>query len=48
MKEQLADMTIIELVRTAHSYAASIQTIETYSLKWALVLKRLTWRTSQQ
>ncbi|WP_318393037.1 hypothetical protein [Enterobacter sp.] len=31
MKEQLANMTIIELVRTAHSYAASIQTIETYS-----------------
>lgn len=31
MKEQLADMTIIELVRTAHSYAASIQPIETYS-----------------
>lgn len=31
MKEQLANMTIIELVRTGHSYAASIQTIETYS-----------------
>ncbi|GEM_PF-2198175 len=31
MKEQLANMTIIELVRTAHSYAASIQTIETCS-----------------
>ncbi|WP_318392107.1 hypothetical protein [Enterobacter sp.] len=31
MKEQLANMTIIELVRTGHSYAASIQSIETYS-----------------
>lgn len=31
MKEQLANMTIIELVRTAHSYATSIQQIDTYS-----------------
>ena len=31
MKEQLANMTIIELVRTAHSYATSIQQIETHS-----------------
>lgn len=31
MKEQLAAMTIIELVRTAHSYATSIQQIDTYS-----------------
>lgn len=31
MKKQLAAMTIIELVRTAHSYAASIQQVETYS-----------------
>lgn len=31
MKEQLAAMTIIELVRTAHSYATSIQQLETYS-----------------
>ncbi|MDL0009092.1 hypothetical protein NVR49_21140 [Enterobacter roggenkampii] len=31
MKEQLANMTIIELVRTAHSYATSIQQVETYS-----------------
>lgn len=31
MKEQLANMTIIELVRTGHSYAASIQSIETHS-----------------
>ena len=32
MKEQLAAMTIIELVRTAHSYATSIQQIDTYSV----------------
>jgi len=31
MKEQLANMTIIELVTTAHSYATSIQQIDTYS-----------------
>ncbi len=31
MKEQLANMTIIELVRTAHSYATSIQQNGTYS-----------------
>lgn len=31
MKEQLANMTIIELVTTAHSYATSIQQIETHS-----------------
>lgn len=31
MKEQLANMTIIELVRTAHSYATSIQQVEPYS-----------------
>ena len=31
MKEQLAKMTIIELVRTAHSYATSIKHIDTYS-----------------
>jgi len=31
MKDQLAAMTIIELVRTAHSYATSIQQIDTYS-----------------
>jgi len=31
MKEQLAAMTIIELVRTAHSYATSIQQIDTHS-----------------
>lgn len=31
MKQQLANMTIIELVRTAHSYATSIQQVETYS-----------------
>lgn len=31
MKEQLAAMTIIELVTTAHSYATSIQQIDTYS-----------------
>lgn len=31
MKEQLAAMTIIELVRTAHSYATSIQQVEPYS-----------------
>ena len=31
MKEQLANMTIIELVRTAHSYATSIQQIDTHS-----------------
>ena len=31
VKEQLANMTIIELVRTAHSYATSIQQVETYS-----------------
>lgn len=31
MKEQLANMNIIELVRTAHSYATSIQQIDTYS-----------------
>lgn len=31
MKEQLSAMTIIELVRTAHSYAASIQQNGTYS-----------------
>ena len=31
MKEQLANMTIIELVRTAHNYATSIQQIDTYS-----------------
>lgn len=31
VKEQLANMTIIELVRTAHSYATSIQQIDTYS-----------------
>lgn len=31
MKEQLANMTIIELVKTAHSYATSIQQIDTYS-----------------
>jgi len=31
MKEQLANMTIIELVRTAHSYATSIQQLDTYS-----------------
>lgn len=32
VKQQLANMTIIELVRTAHSYATSIQQIETYSV----------------
>ncbi len=32
MKEQLAAMTIIELVTTAHSYATSIQQIDTYSV----------------
>lgn len=31
VKEQLAAMTIIELVRTAHSYATSIQQIDTHS-----------------
>lgn len=31
MKEQLAAMTIIELVRTGHSFATSIQQNETYS-----------------
>lgn len=31
MKEQLASMTIIELVRTAHIYATSIQQIDTHS-----------------
>ncbi len=31
VKEQLSAMTIIELVRTAHSYATSIQQIDTYS-----------------
>lgn len=31
VKEQLANMTIIELVTTAHSYATSIQQIDTYS-----------------
>lgn len=31
MKEQLAAMTIIELVTTAHSYATSIQQIDTHS-----------------
>ncbi|STQ60557.1 phage protein [Pseudescherichia vulneris] len=31
VKEQLAAMTIIELVTTAHSYATSIQQIDTYS-----------------
>jgi len=31
MKEQLANMTIIELVRTGHSFATSIQHSETHS-----------------
>lgn len=31
MKEQLAAMTIIELVTTAHGYATSIQQLDTYS-----------------
>lgn len=41
MKEQLANMTIIELVTTAQSYATSIQQIDTYSAIVAELAKRL-------
>lgn len=41
MKEQLANMTIIELVTTAQSYATSIQQIDTYSAIVAELAARL-------
>ncbi len=41
VKEQLANMTIIELVTTVQSYATSIQQIDTYSAIVAELAKRL-------